>query len=59
MINASFDPLQFKFVNQVRAAYNQRTWFLKIAFVWTSVCAYVFTCVSAPKAINNCWRDVV
>ena len=38
-----------------------RAWFLEIALVRTSVCVCVClsVCVSAPKAINNQWCDMV
>ena len=37
-----------------------RAWFLEIVLVRASVCVcvYVCVCVSAPKAINNQWRDI-
>ena len=46
------------FLNQARA------WFLEIdpvrerLYVCVCVCMCVCVCVSAPKAINNQWRDV-
>ena len=36
-----------------------RAWFLEIALVRMLVCMCVSVCVSAPKAINNQWRDMV
>ena len=45
-----FWPVQF--LNQARASRRLvRAWFLKIAYVQTSVC--VFVCVSTSKAVNN------
>ena len=41
-----------KLLNQARAAEE-------IALVRASVCVCVSVCVSAPKAINNQWRDMV
>ena len=36
-----------------------RAWFLEIALVRVLVCVCVYVCVSAPKAINNQWHDMV
>ena len=46
------------FFNQARAGlWLARAWFLIIA----SVCEFLYACVcvSAPKAINNWWHDMV
>ena len=46
-----------KFLNQASA------WFLRIAsvreYLYACVFVGVYVCASAPKAINNQWRDVV
>ena len=53
--------LSVTFLNQVHAGLQPvHAWFFKIAY-FANFCMRVCLCVcmSAPKAINNYWRDMV